>query len=94
MTLLPHILLKRPLAPLAPLLEITGGLTVLGSAFPLHSLLALSFGGLSCIAQTYSSIGDSDLSIRNYVLHKIILTALTALFYLCWFVLYPSSFLL
>ena len=94
LNLLPHILLKRPLAPLAPLLEITGGLTVLGSAFPLHSLLALSFGGLSCIAQTYSSIGDSDLSIRNYVLHKITLTALTAFFYLCWFGLYPSSFLL
>lgn len=94
LNLLPHILLKKPLAPLAPLLEITGGLTVLGSHAPLYSLLALTFGGLSCIAQTYSSIGDSDLSIGSYVLHKIVLTALNAFFYLCWYILQPSSFLL
>lgn len=93
LNLLPHILLGGPLTALAPLLEITGGLTMLGDAFPLYSLLALSFGGLSCIAQTYSSIADSDLSVGNYILHKILLTMLTALFYLCWFLLQPSSFL-
>lgn len=94
LNLLPHIVLGRPLAVLAPLLEITGGLSMLGTAAPLYSLLALSFGGLSCIAQTYSSIGDSDLSIGNYVQHKMMLTALNALFYLGWFLLQPSSFLL
>ncbi len=93
LNLLPHIVLGRPLAVLAPLLEITGGLSMLGSAVPLYSLLALSFGGLSCIAQTYSSIGDSDLSIGNYIQHKMMLTALNALFYLGWFLLRPSSFL-
>ena len=60
---------------------------------PLYSLLALSFGGLSCMAQTYSCIGDSDLSIIRYVFHKIILTLLNALFYLCWFLFRPASFL-
>ena len=94
LNLIPHMLLRKPLTVLAPLFEITGGLSLLGSSLPLYSLLALSFGGLSCIAQTYSSIGDTDLSIRSYVLHKIILTVLNALFYLCWYNLQPSSFLL
>lgn len=94
LNLLPHIVLGKPLTALAPLLEITGGLAMLGSAAPLYSLLALSFGGLSCIAQTYSSIGDSDLSVGNYVQHKVMLTVLNALFYLGWFLLQPSSFLL
>lgn len=94
LNLLPHIFLGRPLLWLSPLLEITGGLTLLGNTFPLYSLLALSFGGLSCIAQTYSCIADTDLSLGNYVLHKIFLTMLNGLFYLGWFILHPSSFLL
>lgn len=94
LNLIPHMLLRKPLTVLAPLFEITGGLSLLGSSLPLYSLLALSFGGLSCIAQTYSSIGDTDLSIRSYVLHKVLLTALNTLFYLCWYILQPSSFLL
>lgn len=78
---------------LSPLLEITGGLKLLGDSLPLYSLLALSFGGMSCIAQTYSCIGESDLSIGKYVFHKGILTALNALFYLCWFQISLASFL-
>nr|WP_300801956.1 hypothetical protein [uncultured Acetatifactor sp.] len=93
LNLVPHLLFGRPLAPLSPLLEITGGLKLLGDAFPLYSLLALSFGGLSCIAQTYSCIGDSDLSISDYILHKVVLTLLCGLFYLGWFLLLPGSFL-
>jgi len=93
LNLLPEILLGRPLPLLSPLLEITGGLGLLQTSLPLYSLLALSFGGLSCIAQTYSCINNSDLSIGNYVLHKIILTGLNGLFYLCWFLLLPASFL-
>lgn len=105
LNLIPHILFGRPLPLLAPLLEITGGLrqlwdAALQSGLParngfsaLFSLLALSFGGLSCIAQTYSCIGGSDLSVGDYVLHKIMLTALTGLFYLGWFFLLPGSFL-
>lgn len=93
LNLIPHMLLGHPHALLSPLLEITGGLKLLGDSRPLYSLLALSFGGLSCMAQTYSCIGDSDLSIIRYVFHKIILTLLNALFYLCWFLFRPASFL-
>ena len=93
LNLVPHQVLGRPVGPLSPLLEITGGLKLLGDAFPLYSLLALSFGGLSCIAQTYSCIGDSDLSISDYILHKVVLTLLCGLFYLGWFLLLPGSFL-
>lgn len=59
----------------------------------LYSLLTLSFGGLSCIAQTYSCIDGSDLSIGAYVYHKITLAAMTALYYLGWYLLLPGSFL-
>lgn len=93
LNLVPHILLGKPMSVLAPLLEITGGLMLLKDASPLFCLLALSFGGLSCIAQTYSCIRDSDLSIRNYIYHKAVLTSLCALYYLGWFLLLPSSFL-
>lgn len=93
LNLVPHLLLGRPLAALSPLLEITGGLQMLGDSFPLYSLIVLSFGGLSCIAQTYSCIGGSDLSIGDYILHKIILTLLNGAFYLLWFLLLPGSFL-
>lgn len=91
---LPHILLQREPAVTAPLLEITGGLSMLGGRLPLYSLLALSFGGLSCMAQTYSCIGETGLSLSNYANHKIVLTLLTVLFYLGWFLLAPASFLL
>lgn len=93
LNLMPQVLLGHPLTVISPLLEITGGLTMLGDSLPLYSLLALSFGGLSCLAQTYSCIGESDLSIGSYILHRIILTLLNGAFYLCWFVFWPSSFL-
>ena len=93
LNLIPHILYGRPVKLLSPLLEITGGLGLLQASAPLYSLLALSFGGLSCIAQTYSCIRDSDLSIGRYIFHKIILTLLNGLFYILWFVSLPSFFL-
>lgn len=89
-----HILSGREPALPAPLLEITGGLSMLGDGLPLYSLLALSFGGLSCIAQTYSCISATDLEIGAYIRHKIMLTLLCGAFYLGWFLLFPSSFLL
>ena len=91
--LVPHVLLGRPLTVAGPLLEITGGLGMLQKSLPLFSLLALSFGGLSCIVQTYSCIRNTDLSLSGYILHKILLTALNAGFYLCWFLFWPGSFL-
>lgn len=93
LNLVPHILTGAPFKLLAPLLEITGGLMQLGAALPLYSLLVLSFGGLSCIAQTYSCIAGTDLSVYDYILHKVILTLLTGAFYLGWFLLAPASFL-
>lgn len=89
-----HILLGREPALISPLLEITGGLSMLGNSLPLYSLLALSFGGLSCIAQTYSCISATDLKLDGYIRHKFVLTLLCGLFYLCWFLLAPESFLL
>ena len=64
------------------LLEITGGIGLTGGRAPLFVLCVLPFGGLSCIAQTYSMIKDTDLSITEYVMHKMILTAITVFYYL------------
>ncbi len=91
--ILPHCLLPKARDYLAPLLEITGGLSLLGRKAPLYSLLLLPFGGLSCIAQTYSMIRGRGLSLKSYVLHKVILTLLTALYYLGWLLLSPRLFL-
>lgn len=93
LNLLPHCFLGRASKLLAPLLEITGGLSMLGNGLPLYSLLALSFGGLSCTAQTYSCISDTELSLAGYLLHKVVLTLLNGIFYLCWFLVFPSVFL-
>lgn len=93
LNLAPHLLLGREPSLLAPILEITGGLSMLGGGLPLYSLLVLSFGGLSCIAQTYSCIKGTGLSVAAYIRHKIILTLLNGCFYLCWFLLAPASFL-
>lgn len=67
------------------LLEITGGINLVGSSAPFLVLCILPFGGLSCIAQTYSMIKNTDLSVTEYVMHKMILTALTVLYYLLVF---------
>lgn len=77
----------------APVLEITGGLGMLGDCAPLLSLVLLPFGGLSCIAQTYSTIKRTSLSISHYVTHKLILTGITLAYYGLWALLSPHSFL-
>lgn len=79
---------------LAPVIEITGGLGMMGAAHPAAALLLLPFGGFSCIAQTYSMIKNTPLSLNDYVVHKLILTAITLGYYLCWFFLSPATFLL
>lgn len=93
LNLIPHMILGKTPVLFAPLFEITGGLSMLGGKFPLYSLMVLSFGGLSCIAQTYSCIRKTNLSITNYIFHKVILTILTGVFYLGWFLFSPESFL-
>ncbi len=64
------------------LLEITGGIRTLGDKAPFLVLCILPFGGVSCIAQTYSMIKNTNLSIAEYVMHKMILTAITVFYYL------------
>lgn len=93
LNIIPHFLLPAYTPYIAPLLEITGGLSLLGTSSPLYSLIALSFGGLSCIAQTYHMIHKTDLSLGKYVRSRLYLTALTACFYLLWRLFCPSGFL-
>ncbi len=93
-----HIICGKTPVFLAPLLEITGGLKLSAAASAssgriLYMLLLLPFGGLSCIAQTNSCIKGTGLSLTAYTLHKTVLTILTGLYYLLWFLLSPSSFL-
>ncbi len=85
LNLIPHLLSNAPNPMISPLLEITGGLQLLQNSLPLYSLIVLSFGGLSCLAQTYSCISNTDLELGNYIKHKCILTGLTALYYFCLF---------
>lgn len=63
------------------LIEITGGIGLIQNKAPFFVLCILPFGGLSCIAQTYGMIQSTDLSIREYVMHKMILTAITVCYY-------------
>lgn len=67
------------------ILEITSGISRTGATGFYMILILLPFGGLSCMAQTYSMIKDTNLSINNYFIHKCIQTAITALIYLIVF---------
>lgn len=63
------------------ILEITSGINYSGPSLLYPVLVLLPFGGFSCIAQTYSMISHTDLSMRAYVFHKLVQTAITALCY-------------
>jgi hypothetical protein len=67
------------------ILEITSGIDRASQYCFYPILILLPFGGFSCIAQTYSMIKHTDLSIRSYVFHKIMQTILTALIFSCAF---------
>lgn len=65
-------------------LEITNGLALIsrlssGTLRSAFAVAALSFGGLCCIFQTDSVIAGSGLSLKKYLLHKM-LTAVLSLF--------------
>ncbi|MCL2051758.1 MAG: hypothetical protein FWG91_08540 [Lachnospiraceae bacterium] len=83
LNIIPHRFINNGLAQgfLSGMLEISGGLKALGSKIPLLSLTLLVFGGFSCLAQTYSCIAKTDLSIKSYFIHKIILTLLALGYY-------------
>ena len=79
--LLPKLIMPNQAIYATPILEITGGLKLLGSNMPVYSLIMLPFGGLSCIAQTYSCLAKTDLTIGPYIMHKLILTAISVVYY-------------
>lgn len=73
------------------ILEITSGISRTGISGFYMILILLPFGGLSCMAQTYSMIKDTNLSISGYFVHKCIQSAITALIYLIVFSCSSSS---
>ena len=81
LNILPHIFLPQMHQYIAPLLEITGGITISDNILPVYILILLPFGGLSCIAQTNSILQGTGLSIKNYIRHKLVLTGITFGFY-------------
>lgn len=86
--IIPYLLLSSKqiaLGTVSGILEITGGLKELSDSIPIISLILLTFGGFSCFAQTYSLIAKTDLSIRTYIYHKMILTLLASLYYIYFF---------
>jgi len=81
--LIPSVFLKNPL-----FLEICTGLLEIGNGISQMKLTPewliwglLTFGGLSCIAQTCSCIQDTGLSVRKYVFDKIIQAILVSLWF-------------
>lgn len=63
------------------ILEITSGISRAGKEGSYMILVLLPFGGFSCMAQTYSMIKGTNLSILQYFLHKCMQTVITALIY-------------
>lgn len=78
-------LLNAMLPAINACLEITSGISRLGPDFRFIILILLPFGGFSCIAQTYSIIKNTDLSIRSYVWSKLFLTLATTVYYAVFF---------
>lgn len=75
------VLTKLSLAA-APALEITSGLSLAkGILSPALFMTLLTFGGLSCFAQTYTCIRNTDLSFAGYCFHKILQSIIAFCFY-------------
>lgn len=82
LTLIPALILPDKWLPFCnAILEITGEISRLGNENRFLVLTLLAFGGFSCIAQTYSIIKKTDLSIANYCLHRMNITVFCALYY-------------
>jgi len=65
--------------------EISNGVNLVNDKAPVLMLTMLSFGGLCCMAQTYSLIKDTPLSIVKYGLNKLLFLLLTGIYYLLLF---------
>lgn len=67
------------------ILEITNGISLIdfldiSTQFKILAILAVnSFGGISTIMQTIGMIKGSDLSIKKYIYHKLLLCGLTVI---------------
>ena len=85
LNLLPHWIMGSPVPLLGPLFEITSGLRSLNGTHPLYCMTALTFGGLSCLAQTLSCLKAPELKqcMGEYLLHKCILSLLVLLYFIC-----------
>lgn len=67
------------------LFEISNGVNLVGNKSPFLVLTMLSFGGICCMAQTYSLIKDTPLSVVKYGLNKLFFLLLTSIYYLFLF---------
>lgn len=82
-----------PLKWLLPFLEISNGIPFimhLGLSFPVSYIFVLaltSFGGLCSIAQTYSMIQQTGISIFPYIIQKLITTLVTSFLALLYIIL-------
>ncbi len=65
--------------------EISNGVNLVGNKEPLLTLSMLSFGGICCMAQTYSLIKDTQLSVARYGLNKLFFLFLSGIYYLLLF---------
>ncbi len=63
------------------LFEISNGVNLVKNKEPWLVLTMIPFGGLCCMAQTYSLLKDTPLSISKYGMHKLVLTVLTCGYY-------------
>ena len=82
----PRILFQKPQPILGLLFEITTGLKAMQGKHPVMCLCAATFGGFSCMAQTHEALscGMFTEAFDEYVLHKVVLTAITFVyFYAC-----------
>ena len=83
------ILIPKELLPLSNtfagfltcFLEITNGLAYKPALPPYVLLSLLQFGGVCCLFQTSKYLLKTDLSFKNYLLHKVALTIITLLFF-------------
>lgn len=63
------------------LFEISNGVNLVKNKEPWLVLTMLPFSGLCCMAQTYSLIKDTPLSIAKYGLHKLFLAVIAGVYY-------------
>ncbi len=84
LTLVPRELIVLPdkiSALISCCLEITNGLSYADGLPPYILLALLQFGGLSCIFQTIKFVSKTDLLIKHYLFHKLILSCITLVFF-------------